>query len=53
MERFDDANARVLPSEKRKTLTVTPNSNNLKILSKKERKRLEKVVQRKEKSSKV
>ncbi|KAJ8313105.1 hypothetical protein KUTeg_010478 [Tegillarca granosa] len=51
-EKFDDSNALALPSVKRKTKTKVDNTTVAKKLSKKERKRLQKVLDQKEKKSK-
>ncbi|KAL4223808.1 ATP-dependent RNA helicase dhx37 [Mactra antiquata] len=49
---FDDSNALVLPSKKRDTVTKQVQVNNQKKLSKKDRKKLEKIVEQREKKAK-
>jgi ATP-dependent RNA helicase DHX37/DHR1 len=54
MPGYDDSNALVLPSEKRDAKTKQPNNTPIiKKLNKKERKRLEKIIEQKEKKIKV
>ncbi|XP_043200914.1 probable ATP-dependent RNA helicase DHX37 isoform X3 [Amphibalanus amphitrite] len=48
----DDSNALILPSKKRNTKDVTKSLTPKKLLSKKQRKKLEQIVQRKEKKQK-
>ena len=52
-QQHDDSNALILPSKKRKTKDVTKSLTPKKLLSKKQRKKLEQIVQRKEKKQKV
>ena len=49
----DESNAIVLPSTKRKTKVTVAHEGKVKKLTKKERKRLEKVVERRTKKAKV
>lgn len=51
--RYDKSNQLVLPSKKRKTKIKKENTQITRILSKKQRKRLEKVVEKKKKKENV
>ncbi|ESO08406.1 hypothetical protein HELRODRAFT_169241 [Helobdella robusta] len=48
-EEYDDSNALVLPSKKRRSKTLSTNTEKVKVLTKKQKHNLEKIVQRKEK----
>ena len=52
-EQYDDSNLLVLPSKKRKTKLNCEKEQTAKKLSKKQRKRLEQVIDRKKKKAKV
>ena len=52
-EQYDDSNLLVLPSKKRKTKLNSEKEQIAKKLSKKQRKRLEQVIDRKKKKAKV
>ncbi|XP_011302239.1 probable ATP-dependent RNA helicase kurz [Fopius arisanus] len=51
-DNYDECNTQVLPSKKRKTIKKDKNPQKVKLLSKKQRKHLEKVLERKEKKQK-
>ena len=53
VSKYDDSNAFVLPSAKRKTKAVKEKMNNQRILSKRLRKKLEKIVETKKKKANV
>lgn len=50
-EGIDESNALVLPSRKRKTTKIDEEGSKVRILSKKQRKRLEKIVEKKQKKT--
>lgn len=50
---FDDANPLALPSKKRKTFVKKHATQAVKVLSKKQRKHLEKIVDKKKKNAEV
>lgn len=52
-DKYNSCNALVLPSKKRKTKNITGKESTTKLLSKKHRKQLEKVIERKQKKLKV
>ena len=53
VSKYDDANPLVLPSAKRKTKIVKEKKSNQRILSKSQRKKLEKIVDVKKKKANV
>lgn len=52
-EEFDDSNVLALPSRKRRTKKLIQDEQKVKPLTKKERKRLEKIIAVKDKKAKV
>ena len=53
LNQFDEANPLILPSQKRKTKVIRPQETPKKLLTKKQRKRLEQIVKKREKKDKV
>ena len=51
--KYDDSNALVLPSKKRKTVLKKHNAPDVKVLSKKQRKFFEKILEKKKKKERV
>ena len=52
-DKYDECNALVLPSDKRKTKIIKEKKQNQRILSKSQRKKLEKIVDSKKKKANV